>query len=590
MEIYPDHIYGGVPVFKPTWDQFKDFRTFVTSVKSYGYNSGIVKIIPPAEWKAILPKDLSPQLNKILIRNPCQQIIQRDTTVGYYVVRNVESEQTFTIKEWAELCETPEHSTPFPKSKTNSKSSVSDYLPLRKKKKHNGKSTKKNSTIVKRNQGSTNQQITPKISQLKKNNLTVTSTPPETPPKARNPGTNKETNKTCVISSQDTTSDESEIEEEEVILTSDQMESAVDAMQLDDEEYEEIYEKFDYHSVNRRPYDDENYIKELAANYWKTIMYNYPYYGADMAGTLFTEKTTSWNVNSLDNLLNTIDPIPGVNDAYLYFGMWKACFPWHVEDKDLYSINYIHFGAPKHWYAISPKKADQFESHMRGWFGSDSKNCSEFLRHKEFLASPRVLDRAPIQYNYVIQREGEFIITFPRGYHAGFNLGFNCAESVNFAFEDWIPLGIGAKTCACRPDSMSSGTSSEKTKIKLQSSSIGPSSSSTKIVLNAKKRKLKINSKKIETYEGGEFELISKDDGTKYAHGLCAMFVPETWIASSDGSVNDCKIIETEPIPKYRFETECQICHTKKGACVKCQEEEFSRFMWRFGWQSIKRN
>lgn len=61
-------------------------------------------------------------------------------------------------------------------------------------------------------------------------------------------------------------------------------ESAVDAMQLDDEEYEESYEKFDYHSVNRRPFDDENYIKELAANYWKTIMYNFPYYGADMAG------------------------------------------------------------------------------------------------------------------------------------------------------------------------------------------------------------------------------------------------------------------------------------------------------------------
>ncbi|CAG8763285.1 9466_t:CDS:2, partial [Acaulospora colombiana] len=136
-------------------------------------------------------------------------------------------------------------------------------------------------------------------------------------------------------------SDESEIEEEEVILSSEQMgviapakkstslNSRFDApMRL---ETEEKYVKFDYHSINRRPYDDDNYIHELAANYWKTIMYNYPYYGADMAGSLFTEKTSSWNVNSLDNLLNTIDPIPGVNDAYLYFGMWKACFPWHVE-------------------------------------------------------------------------------------------------------------------------------------------------------------------------------------------------------------------------------------------------------------------
>ena len=44
---------------------------------------------------------------------------------------------------------------------------------------------------------------------------------------------------------------------------------------------------------------------------------------------------------------------------------------------------------------------------------------------------------------------GGFLITYPRGYHAGFNLGFNCAESVNFALDSWIELGRKARACNC---------------------------------------------------------------------------------------------------------------------------------------------
>jgi hypothetical protein len=46
------------------------------------------------------------------------------------------------------------------------------------------------------------------------------------------------------------------------------------------------------------------------------------------------------------------------------------------------------------------------------------------------------------------------MITYPKGYHAGYNLGFNCAESINFATESWIELGKAAKFCTCMKDSV----------------------------------------------------------------------------------------------------------------------------------------
>jgi hypothetical protein len=40
----------GIPVFKPTMEEFADFEEYMTKIDVWGRRSGIVKIIPPAEW------------------------------------------------------------------------------------------------------------------------------------------------------------------------------------------------------------------------------------------------------------------------------------------------------------------------------------------------------------------------------------------------------------------------------------------------------------------------------------------------------------------------------------------------------------
>lgn len=121
---------------------------------------------------------------------------------------------------------------------------------------------------------------------------------------------------------------------------------------------------------------------------------------------------------------------------------------------DLFSINYLHFGAPKQWYAISPHHRDKFERLVQEYFAPEYRNCPQFLRHKTSVISPALLTQEHISYNKIIQYPGEFIITFPYGYLQGFNYGFNCAEAVNFALDSWIQKVLNASYCECAADNV----------------------------------------------------------------------------------------------------------------------------------------
>ncbi|XP_016329976.1 lysine-specific demethylase 4B-like [Sinocyclocheilus anshuiensis] len=216
-------------------------------------------------------------------------------------------------------------------------------------------------------------------------------------------------------------------------------------------EYRKLANSKKYCTPQHKDFDD------LERKYWKNLTFVSPIYGADISGSLYDQDITEWNIGHLNTLLDMVEQecgivIEGVNTPYLYFGMWKTTFAWHTEDMDLYSINYLHFGQPKSWYAIPPEHGKRLERLAQGFFPGSSQGCDAFLRHKMTLLSPSILKKYSIPFDRITQEEGEFMITFPYGYHAGFNHGFNCAESTNFATLRWIDYGKMATQCTCRKD------------------------------------------------------------------------------------------------------------------------------------------
>jgi hypothetical protein len=106
------------------------------------------------------------------------------------------------------------------------------------------------------------------------------------------------------------------------------------------------------------------------------------------------------------------------------------------------------------WYGIPQEEHQKFEDFAKQKFPEASKECKEFLRHKTYLVYPLLAHNNDITVHKCIQSPGEFVVTKCAGYHAGFNMGFNCAEAVNFALKNWIDYGKQTGYCQCSSDNV----------------------------------------------------------------------------------------------------------------------------------------
>ncbi|KAH0835679.1 JmjC domain, hydroxylase-domain-containing protein [Lanmaoa asiatica] len=489
--------HRGIPVFKPTMDEFADFEGYMTKIECWGLKSGIVKVIPPKEWVDALPQ-IKDQLANVKIRSPIEQYMLGRG--GLFRQENVEKRRIMSVREWAELCNKEDFRTPgVDDVGLHARSVRVGPRPVRRARprapSHKVESVEPEEiphSAIKQEQGelptdmlvseSRGDYMSPPTSVGNPRTPTADVDPPST--NAASPGNGGDDAGADDDGDHLADVDPDQVEEKpkqkgKRTQTREAREAQLAVRAAKDAAFIQMFDPSrDWLPLGTTPDDyTVEFCQKLERQYWRNCGLGRPaWYGADTQGTfqsvttntglksfhqgsLYTDETKIWNVAHLPSFLSRILPssskgLPGVNLPYLYFGMWRATFAWHVEDMDLFSINYIHFGAPKFWYAVPQGRATALESTMKSYFPKDTSQCPQFLRHKSFLASPTLLAQSSCRPNFLVQREHEFVITYPRGYHAGFNLGFNCAESVNFALESWVELGRRAKACQCVTDSV----------------------------------------------------------------------------------------------------------------------------------------
>ncbi|MEQ2169091.1 hypothetical protein GOODEAATRI_021254 [Goodea atripinnis] len=88
-------------------------------------------------------------------------------------------------------------------------------------------------------------------------------------------------------------------------------------------------------------------------------------------------------------------------------------------------------GEPKTWYGVPASAAEKLEAVMKKLAPELFDSQPDLLHQLVTIMNPNVL----MDHGVPVW---EFVVTFPRAYHSGFNQGYNFAEAVNFCTADWV--------------------------------------------------------------------------------------------------------------------------------------------------------
>lgn len=307
----------------------------------WGMRSSIVKIIPPKEWVDNVQIIDKQSLSELQIRSPIEQVMLGKN--GVFVQRNVERmrNRPLSIHQWFDKCSQRDFATPNPKEvdRTTDRDSR-EFKEWQKRQKEEVKAVRaakkeKRIAAVKRRE----ERLAKAESEVKSEEieeLAINEANEHDSSSFDHPHSPKGEDDVPALENSSHTSHS----------TPEQITTPRSETQPLDPFYENVDLKKDWLPEGVEASD---FTVRACANverkFWKTIgMGRSSWYGADLAGSLFANPETPWNVATLPNLLRKMkNKLPGVNTPYLYFGMWRAAFSWHVEDVSAVCGNVLMF-------------------------------------------------------------------------------------------------------------------------------------------------------------------------------------------------------------------------------------------------------
>lgn len=146
-----------------------------------------------------------------------------------------------------------------------------------------------------------------------------------------------------------------------------------------------------------------------------------------ISGITFNSNS-SWNWSKISALPGALTShvksnIDDMASPWFSIGMCFSAFSWHTEDQYAYSIDYMHFGDTKTWYGVPGADAEKMETVMKKMTPETRNLQSERLLHTSPMLNPGALLKENIPVYAIDQGPGEFVLTFPKAYHSGFNHG-----------------------------------------------------------------------------------------------------------------------------------------------------------------------